>query len=173
MSVKTLGSALTRTLWAKGNRTAPGTRSPKGNSLSTTCRGLAKGKHGCENTKEQSCGSHTGRPSGDVLPFTEPPRAPAVGNMKPDEPVGAPGVSGVRGRSYFTNAAPMDQRTYLWARYHDMKRLVHGKLLVPLCPSRPPHGPPGVHVTVQTVLPLTPETFCSFRICRLSSLQVA
>ncbi|XP_072305154.1 5'-nucleotidase domain-containing protein 2 [Eucyclogobius newberryi] len=119
MSLKTVGSALSRSLWTRGTRTE--LRSSPGNRLSTTTScGSTKEEQGCGKTKEQSCDCNNMCPSTDA-----PHRPPVGGNKKPEEPVGAPGVSGVRGRSYFTNAAPMDQRSLLWARYHDMKRLVH------------------------------------------------
>nr|XP_046251901.1 5'-nucleotidase domain-containing protein 2 [Scatophagus argus] len=126
MSLKTAGIALTRTLWTRGNRTPPVVRSPKANRLSTSCRASAGTKQGREKTKEQSCGSCTDRPSDDVPASSEPPhRCKTVDKKRAKEPVGAPGVTGVRRRSFTSITAPVDQRSYLWARYDDMKRLVH------------------------------------------------
>ncbi|KAK7878463.1 hypothetical protein WMY93_031000 [Mugilogobius chulae] len=116
MSLKTVGSALSRSLWTRGKRTE--LRPSRANRLCTTSCGSAKERQSCGKTKGQSCDSN-------MCPPIDPPHRPSVGAKKSEEPVGAPGVSGVRGRSYFTNAAPADQRSLLWARYHDMKRLVH------------------------------------------------
>lgn len=140
MSVKTVGSALTRTLWTRGSRTPPLVRSPKVNRLSTTCRLSGERKQGREKTKEESCGSCSDRPSDDVTSSGEPPYRCTAGDKKrPKEPVGAPGVTGSRRRSYTSTTAPVDQRSYLWARYNETKRLVHGKQRVPLFVSRSPH----------------------------------
>lgn len=129
MSLKTLGTALTRTLWTSGNTTPPLARSPKVKRLSTTCPVSAGGKHGCGKTKEQSCSSGSTRPStGDVpSPRELPHRAAAGGEKRPEEPVGAPGVTGVRRRSFTSYAAPMDQKSHLWHRYNETKRMVYGK----------------------------------------------
>ncbi len=132
MSFKTVGTALTRTLWTTGNRTPPLVRTQKVNRLSTTCRLSGGGKQGREKTNEQSCSSDSDRPSGDVPSSSEPPHRCTTGEKKrPKEPVRAPGVTGVRRRSYTSTAAPVDLRSYLWSRYNDMKRLVHGKQRVP------------------------------------------
>lgn len=154
MSLKTAGCVLSRSLWTRGRRSS--SRSPRGDRLASTCCGSAPEK-GCDGkTKAQSCGG------GSVGSQS----APVGGNKKPEEPVGAAGVSGVRGRSYFTNAAPTDQRSYLWARYHDMKRLVHGEChtlscvnLRCVCP-----GPHALFVLQEAV--------CSFmlRFCRFKRL---
>ncbi|XP_044067368.1 5'-nucleotidase domain-containing protein 2 isoform X2 [Siniperca chuatsi] len=126
MSLKTVGTTLTRTLWTTGNRTPPLARSPKVNRLSTTCRVTGERKQGREKTKEQSCSSDSDRPSGDAPTSSEPLRRCTTGDKKrPKDPVGAPGVTGERRRSYTSTAAPVDQKSYLWARYNDMKRLVH------------------------------------------------
>uniref|UniRef100_A0A8P4KAK3 5'-nucleotidase domain-containing protein 2 n=1 Tax=Dicentrarchus labrax TaxID=13489 RepID=A0A8P4KAK3_DICLA len=124
MSLKTVGAALTRTLWTRGNTTPPIVRSPKVNRLSTTCRASGERKQGLGKTKEQSC--NTDRPSEDVPSSSELPHRCTTGDKKrPKEPVGAPGVTGVRRRSYTSSTAPMDKRSYLWARYNDLKRMVH------------------------------------------------
>ncbi|KAF3860782.1 hypothetical protein F7725_001037 [Dissostichus mawsoni] len=123
MSFKAVGSALTRTLWTRGQRTPPAARSPKVNRLSTTCRVSGK-QQGCDKTK--SCSSDSDRRSGEgPSPSSDPPhRCTTADKKRPQEPVGAPGVTGVRRRSY-TSTAPVSQSTYLWARYNDTKRLVH------------------------------------------------
>lgn len=133
MSLKIVGTALTRTIWTRGNTTPPLARSPKASRLSTSCMLSGARKQCCEKTKEQqSCSSDSDRPSGDAPPSSEPLHACTPADKKrPKEPVGAPGVSGVRRRSFTSTAAPMDQRSYLWSRYNEMKRLVHGKHGVP------------------------------------------
>lgn len=124
MSLKTVGTALTRTLWSGGNRTPPLARSPKVNRLSSKCSAPAGGKQG----SEESCSSNSARPSGDVPSTSEPPpTAKAAARKRHEEPAGAPGVTRVRRHSFASPAAPVDQRTYLRARYSEMKRLVHGK----------------------------------------------
>lgn len=127
MSFKVVGT-LTRTLWTRGHsRTPPVARSHKVNRLSTTtCSRLsAGGKQSSERSQDQS--SESDKPSGDVLPSSsssrEPP--PQGGSKQPKEPVGAPGVTGVKRRSCTSTAAPAKKSTYLWARYNDTKRLVH------------------------------------------------
>ncbi len=138
MALKIVGTALTRTLWTTGNGTPPLVRSPKVNRLSTTCRVSAERKQGRDKTKEQSCSSCPDRPRDDVPSPGEPPHRCTTGDKKRGrEPVGAPGVTGVRRRSYTSSTAPVDQRSYLWARYNEMKRLVHGKRRVTTSPWLP------------------------------------
>lgn len=138
MSLNTVGTALTRTLWTGGNRTPPFVRSPKLNRLSTTCWVSGERKQGREKTKEKSCESCTDGPRDDVPTSSEPAHRCTAGDRKrPQEPLGTPGVTGVRRRSYTSTAAPVDQKSYMWARYNDTKRLVHGKQRVPsLCLPR-------------------------------------
>ncbi|XP_056240116.1 5'-nucleotidase domain-containing protein 2 [Seriola aureovittata] len=126
MSLKTVGTALSRTLWTGGNRTPPVARATKVNRLSTSSRVPGGKQQGTEKTKEQSCGSDSDRPGDDVQPLSESPHRCTTGEKKRSkEPVRAPGVTGVRRRSYTCTAAPVDQKSYLWARYNDTKRLVH------------------------------------------------
>lgn len=152
MSVKTVGTAFTRTLWARGNRSPPLARSPRVNRLCTTCRISGGGKQGRDRTKGESCSSDSDRPTGDAPSSAETLHRCA---KRAKEPVGAPGVCGVRTRSFTSTAVPMDQRSYLWTRYNDMKRLVHGKQRVAPPPFFCPDGAPPpyrglrgtVHVT--------------------------
>lgn len=126
MSLKTVGTALTRTLWTTGTRTPPRVQSPKVSRLSSACSGSAGGAQ--PGNKELSCGSDSDRPGADVQSSAEPPhRAASADKKRPKEPAGAPGGAGVRRRSFTSRAAPADTRSYLWARYNDTKRLVHGK----------------------------------------------
>ncbi|CAN9516012.1 unnamed protein product [Ophioblennius macclurei] len=131
MSLKTVGSALTRSLWAAGSRTPPGPRSPKAARLSTSTgeeppRGGGCSSSSCCSTAGQSCAStgderppHVGASSGDKKRVKEP----AVG-------------AGVRARSFTSTAAPpVDQRSYLWSRYNDMRRLVHELIPPGACKS--------------------------------------
>lgn len=156
MSLKSVGTALTRTLWSRGNRTPPLSRNPKVNRLSTTCGVLGGTNHGDKST-HQSCKSDSDRPSGEAASPGEHPHKCASGDSKrPKDSMRGPGVTGVRRRSFTSNAAPMDQRSYLWTRYNDLKRLVYGKNTYAPPPPllRPPSflGPPSseqvaVHVT--------------------------
>lgn len=129
MSLKTVGTAVTRTLWTRGNSTPPPVaRAHRVSRLSTTCRESAGGKQGRENTKEQSCGSCSDRPCAEAPSSGEPPHRCQPGDAKrAKEPAGAPGVTGARRRLFTSTKAPVDQRSYLWSRYNDLKRLVHGK----------------------------------------------
>ncbi|XP_037540705.1 5'-nucleotidase domain-containing protein 2 [Nematolebias whitei] len=136
MALKTVGTTLSRTLWAKGNRTPPVGRSPKGSRLSTTsCRELGGTKQQQEektSQKEgQSCGSDSSHSS------SEPPhcKCPSGDKKRLKEAVGAPGVPGVRRRCFTSKAAPMDQTSYLWTRYNDMKRLVYDLIPPGACKS--------------------------------------
>ncbi|XP_043986797.1 5'-nucleotidase domain-containing protein 2 [Gambusia affinis] len=136
MPFKTVGTVLTRTLWARGNRTPPLARSPRVNRLSTSCRALAGSKQ-IEKNKGQSCSSDTDRPSGGDAPSSgEPPHKCGSGEKKRlKETVGAPDASGVRRRSFTSNAAPMDQTSFLWSRYNDLKRLVYDLIPPGACKS--------------------------------------
>lgn len=175
MSFKTVGT-LTRTLWARGNKTPPLARSPRVNRLCTTCRISGGKKQGRDRTKEESCGSDSDRPTGDAPSPSDPPHRCTAGDKKRvKEPLGAPGVCGVRRRSFTSTAAPMDQISYLWTRYNDMKRLVHGKQRAPPAhhpsffypnwgpPYRGLYGYPARHRGSRYVS-LTPKTFCSLGI---------
>ncbi|MEQ2225252.1 hypothetical protein ILYODFUR_015656 [Ilyodon furcidens] len=141
MSFKTVGTLLTLTLRATGNRTPPLARSPRVNRLSTSCRVFAGSQH-VEKNKGQSCSSDSDRPNdGDVPLSSEPPHKCGNGDKKRlKEAAGAPGASDVRRRSFTSKAAPMDQTSFLWNRYNDLKRLVYGKHRIPLCPHSP-HAP--------------------------------
>lgn len=122
-SLNPAGTALARTLWTAGNRAPPFVRSPNVNRLSTTC--TLSGDRAQDQTKEpQTFGSCSDRPGDDVPPSREPPQRCTAADKRPKEPLGA---TGVRRRSYTSTAVPVDQKSYLWARYNDMKRLVHGK----------------------------------------------
>lgn len=167
MSFKTVGT-LTRTLWARGNKTPPLARSPRVNRLCTTCRISGGKKQGRDGTKEESCGLDSDRPTGDAPSPSDPLHRCTAGDKKrAKEPLGAPGVCGVRRRSFTSTAAPVDQISYLWTRYNDMKRLVHGKQRAPhpsffVLRGPPYRGYPARHRGSRYGSLLTPKTFCSF-----------
>ncbi|XP_059190033.1 5'-nucleotidase domain-containing protein 2 [Centropristis striata] len=124
MSFKAVGTAFTRTLLTSGHRTPPLAGSPKVNRLSTSCRVSAGGKQGSENIK--TCSSNSDTLSEDVPSCSEPSHRCTTGEKKrAKEPAGAPGVTGVRRRSFTSTAAPSTLTSHLWARYHDAKRMVH------------------------------------------------
>lgn len=155
MSLKTVGTALTRSLWSRGNGTPPLPRNPKASRLSTTCG--AFGDHG-EKSRHQS---------GEAPSPGEHPHKCASGDTKrPKESMRGPGVTGVRRRSFTSNAAPMDQRSYLWTRYNDLKRLVYGKNtppppLSPLWLWRPTSSKQvAIHVTGSSEIFIF-RTFCT------------
>lgn len=135
MSFKAAGTILTRTLWTRGSRTPPVARSSRVNGLSSTCSGSEQ--QGREKTEAQSWSSDG--PNGDGASASEPPhRCPSREKKRPKEPAGAPGVTGVRRRSFTSTAAPADLRSYFWTRYNDTKRLVHGKQRGPLLSPQSP-----------------------------------
>lgn len=144
MSFKAVAATLTRTLWTKGHKTPPLARSPKVNRLSTTCRVSAAGAGIEQGCKEKTKIGSSDRPSGEVPSFTEPAHRCTTGDKKrptgPKEPVGAPGVAtGVKRRSHTSTAVPANSTSYLWARYNETKRLVHGKQrITSLFPKSPP-----------------------------------
>lgn len=108
MSYKTAG-ILGRVLLQSGNRTPPLARSLKLQNYS----------------KCSSCG--VSNQEGKSKPCTSAsPTSPAahrhqVGGKKRTEE-----TLTLSGRSYSSTALKVDQKTYLWARYSEMKRLVHG-----------------------------------------------
>lgn len=139
MSLNTVGTTLSRTLWIRGSSTPSFPRSNRVNRLSSTCRVSGESKQGRDKTTEQSCGTRTDRPSDDV-PSTDPPhRCTAADKKRPKEPLGSAGGTGVRRRSFTSRAPALDQKSYLWARYNETKRLVHGKQKVPSWSPSVPH----------------------------------
>lgn len=137
MSFKTAGVVFTRALWTRGSGTPPVARSCKVNGLSSACGGSGGEQQGRGKTEAQSWGSDG--TNGDAASASEPPhRCPSREKKRAKEPAGAPGGTGVRRRSFTSNAAPADLRSYFWTRYNDTKRLVHGKQRGPLLSPRSP-----------------------------------
>lgn len=162
-------AAFSRALRTGGNGAFA--RSPQINRLSTTCSLSGESKHGHEITQSPD----SNRPSDEAPSAVDPPNRCTPADKKPKEPLGAPGVSGVRRRSYTSTAVPVDSKSFLWARYNDTKRLVHGKQRVP---------PPFVHwcsTFRSRPRPLLLSAACVMFICSLktccslfsSSFQVA
>ncbi|KAM9344307.1 5'-nucleotidase domain-containing protein 2 [Pholidichthys leucotaenia] len=121
MSLKTVGAAFTRTLLARGNKTPPLDRCPRGRGLSTTCRLPGERKQGREKIKAECSCSGSERSTADPLH-----RCSGADKKRAKEPLGTPGApGGVRSRSFTSTAAPVDKKSFLWTRYNDMKRLVH------------------------------------------------
>ncbi|KAM8829881.1 5'-nucleotidase domain-containing protein 2 isoform 2-T2 [Synchiropus picturatus] len=125
MSLRTVASAV----WAMGSR--PATRSPHLNTLSTSCAVSAGGQHGRGNPKESSRAEATVH-SGELPRAREPPGAASPAAKRLAKPGGAPSA---RTRSLSSTPAPLDQKSYLWARYNDMKRLVHELIPPGACKS--------------------------------------
>ncbi|XP_013866412.1 5'-nucleotidase domain-containing protein 2 [Austrofundulus limnaeus] len=133
MSLKTASTTLSRALWTRGNRTPPVGRSPKGSRLSSTsCRELGGTTLRQEEKNNQSGGEQSSQSSHGS---GEPPHSPSGDKRRLKEAVGAPGVPGVRRRCFTSKAAPMDQTSYLWTRYNDMKRLVYDLIPPGACKS--------------------------------------
>lgn len=101
MSLKKVGT-ITRALWNNGNRT-PLVRSSNGSSTRCDVNGTqGSEKHNHDN--EQRCGSNSYKST-----------------------TGAASSSAAHRKQVGTPTLKVDQKTYLWARYNEMRRLVHGK----------------------------------------------
>lgn len=124
MSLSTVGTTISRTFWTTGSRTPPFVRSPKVNRLSASRLASTDRTQG-RATNDESYGSCTERPGGDMPTSSDP--APRCTSGDKRQTKGHTGAPGVRRRSYTSTAVPVDQKSYLWARYGEMKRLVHGK----------------------------------------------
>lgn len=126
MAFNTVAAVFSRALRSGGNGTPALLRSPKVNRLSTSCSLSGGNEQQREVTK--SSDSCPDRPGNDAPSSGEAAnRCTPADKKRTKEPPGAPGVRGERRRS-FTSAAPADTKSYMWARYNDTKRLVHGKL---------------------------------------------
>lgn len=155
MAFNVVAAVFGRALRSGGNGTAPLLRSPKVNRLSTSCRLSGGNQQQSEVTK--SSDSCTDRPGSDAPSSGEAAnRCKSVDKTRTKEPPGAPGVRGERRRS-FTSAAPADTKAYMWARYNDTKRLVHGKLRTRTFHQHNPHTqwPPAPLLS----LPASPAVF--------------
>ncbi|KAM4610319.1 5'-nucleotidase domain-containing protein 2 [Polymixia lowei] len=127
MSLKKLGPTISRAFCNNGNRTPPLARSSKVNGLSTRCnvtgsqnngKGQNNGKAQCD---EQSCGSNS------LTTSLAPHRHEAgVGQRAPQA---APGVT----RRLSCTSTSVDQKTYLWSRYNEMRRLVRDLIPPGVC----------------------------------------
>lgn len=127
MSYKKVGTTLSRALWNNGSRTPPLARSSKVSAFSTRCE-LPGGQTSGEKTfrNDQGCGSNSctavaAVPSSSTTATPAAHRHQVVGKKRYEESLA------VSGRSYSSTALKLDNKTYLWARYNEMKRLVHGK----------------------------------------------
>ncbi|XP_028308791.1 5'-nucleotidase domain-containing protein 2 [Gouania willdenowi] len=119
MALKTVGTCLSRTLWAGSSST------PRTNGLCSSSSLRGETKQGPESPKLQSSAKKEEEP-----PF----KGTSADKKRPKEPTAAPGAS-VRSRSYTSTAVPIDQKSYLWSRYNDMKRLVHELIPPGACKS--------------------------------------
>ncbi|KAG9340318.1 hypothetical protein JZ751_021765 [Albula glossodonta] len=136
MACPKLGN-LGRALWSRSTKTTPLSRAAKIQSFA--CGSMASGMsggHGGQCCKSgASCGSDK---SPGAAPATGPssisPASPSsahrhqvVGKMRSEESLA------VSGRSYSSTAPKIEPKTYLWARYNEMKRLVHDLLPPGVC----------------------------------------
>ncbi|KAG5282289.1 hypothetical protein AALO_G00054350 [Alosa alosa] len=121
MSYKTVG-VLGRALLQSGNRTPPLVRSRKLQNYSSKCSSCGvtnqEGKYKQTNGKPCSSGSPTS-------PAVH--RHPVGGKKRTEEKLS------LSGRSYSSTALKVDQRAYLWARYNELKRLVHDLIPPGVC----------------------------------------
>ncbi|KAG5837868.1 hypothetical protein ANANG_G00217590 [Anguilla anguilla] len=125
---------LGRALWQRSNKTPPFPRSVKIQALA--CGSLGSGMSGNEGGKccksGPNCGSTqisaaAASPSQSPSPPSPAHRHQVVGKMRSEESLG------VSGRSYSSTAPQVDPKTYLWARYNEMKRLVHDLIPPGVC----------------------------------------
>lgn len=149
MAFNTVAAALGRALRSGGSATPPLLRSPKATRVFPSRMLSGASQQGGEVTK--SSDSCTGGPESDAPSSGEAAhRCTPADKKRTKEPLGAPGVRGERRRS-FTSAAPADTKSYMWARYNDTKRLVHGKSRVPPFSQHIPHVHPP---SAPSVVPL-------------------
>lgn len=128
MAFNTVAAVFIRALRSGGNGTPPMLRSAKLNGL-TVSRTLSGGnQQDREVAKSSDPCTDTDRPGNDTPTSSEAAHKSTPADKKGTK--GAPGVRGERRRS-FTSAAPADTKSYMWARYNDTKRLVHGKKSTP------------------------------------------
>ncbi|XP_061840360.1 5'-nucleotidase domain-containing protein 2 [Nerophis lumbriciformis] len=134
MSFKQVSTSLSRTIWTTGgNRNLA--RPPKLNGVNLT-RAVSTGRlvQSHDGTKEQT--SYLSEASSDGPQCSQPTLgASTAARQLSEEPAGASGVTGVRRQSFTTNAAPVDQKSYLWARYNDLRRMVHELIPPGACKS--------------------------------------
>lgn len=141
MAFNAAAAVLGRALRSGGHGTPPLLRSPNANRLSSLSAGFCRLSGGNQQQREVTKSPHscTDRPGKDAPPSGEAAnRCTPADKKRPKEPPGAPGVRGERRRS-FTSAAPADTKSYMWARYNDTKRLVHGKLRTRSLQQHIPH----------------------------------
>lgn len=148
MAFNTVAAVFSRALRSGGNGTPPLLRSAKVNGL-TASRTLSGGnQQDREVAKSSDSCTDTDRPGGDAPTSSEAAHRSTPADKKGTK--GAPGVRSERRRS-FTSAAPADPKSYMWARYNDTKRLVHGKRSTPTIYQ---HIPPP---------PIAVRALCCFR----------
>lgn len=160
MAFNTVAGVLVRALRSGGNGTPPLLRSAKLNGLSVS-RTLSGGnQQDREVAKSSGPCTDTDGPGNDGPSSSEGAHKSTPADKKGTK--GAPGVRGERRRS-FTSAAPADTKSYMWARYNDTKRLVHGKLSTP-----PPFTSTSPHVQQP---PAPSVVFASQRHCCCYSMK--
>lgn len=172
MAFNTVAAAFSRALRSGGNGTPPLLRSAKVNGLSAS-RTLSGGnQQDRQVAKSSDSCADTDRPGDNAPASSEAAHKSTPADKKgTKEPVRAPGVRGERRRS-LTSTVPADPKSYMWARYNDTKRLVHGKLRDPHHHQHIPHiqqpSAPSVVFGQRTVLVLLNDT--SVRACLPSQL---
>lgn len=144
MSLNSVGATISRSLRATATRTPPFARSPEVGRLSASRWASTDSSEGGAAKEGRQSRGESGTPDGpgrDVPASSEPQslRCPPGDKRKSKEHTGARGVGGGRSRSFTSRALPADNKSYLWARYNEMKRLVHGK--------RTSCSPPRPHAT--------------------------
>lgn len=144
MSLNSFGATISRSLRATAARTPPFARSPEVGRLSASRWASTDRSEGRAAKEGRQSQGESGTPDGagkDVPAPSEPQtlRCPPGEKRKSKEHTGARGVGGGRSRSFTSRALPADHKSYLWARYNEMKRLVHGKRTS--CSPPRPHAP--------------------------------
>ncbi|XP_019720748.1 5'-nucleotidase domain-containing protein 2 [Hippocampus comes] len=131
MSLKIAATSLTRSLWSGRSR-------KQSAKVNRACCVTLLGHDGTKERSSCSSGGSRGS-SGDVQPCSETLHAAtaAAAGQRAEEPAGAPGVTGARRRASTSSATadPVDHKTYMWARYADLRRLVHELIPPGACKS--------------------------------------
>lgn len=133
MSLHTVGATISRSLRATSTtRTPPFVRPPDASRLAASrwaSTDKSEGRAIKEERQSQGDSTTPGGPHSEVPASREPQGlgCPPGDKSKAKEHTGAPRVGGGKKRAFTSRALRTDRKTSLWARYNDMKRLVHGK----------------------------------------------
>lgn len=134
MSLNTVGATISRSLRATGTTRTPSFA--RSHEIGRVCASRwvstdgSEGRAAEEGRQSRGESATPGGPGSEVPASREPQtlKCPPGDKKKGKEQTRAPGVGGGKKRPFTSRALPADRKTRLWARYNEMKRLVHGKL---------------------------------------------